>query len=80
MIVAQMEPDGAVALARFQLYRSFGGIYIEFFLTQEIQPRLPPLPYTSGMPNVGCCCRFLLLKPTTNCFYRCWYNVVAVST
>lgn len=56
MIVAQMEPDGAVALARLLNYIVAFGVYTTefFFDAGNPAPGSPLSPYTSGMLNVGC--------------------------
>jgi len=55
-IVAQMEPDGGVALARLLNYIvAFGSYTTEFFFDAgNPGPGSPLAPYTSGMLNVGC--------------------------
>jgi len=55
-IVAQMEPDGGVALARLLNYIvAFGSYTTEFFFDAgNPAPGSPLSPYTSGMLNVGC--------------------------
>ena len=55
-IVAQMEPDGAVALSRLLNYIvAFGTYTTEFFFDAgNPSPGSPLSPYTSGMLNVGC--------------------------
>lgn len=56
VIVAQMEPDGAVALSRLLNYIvAFGEYTTEFFFNAgNPAPGSPLSAYTSGMLNVGC--------------------------
>ena len=55
-IVAQMEPDAGVCLARLLNYLvAFGAYTTEFFFDAgNPAPGSPLSPYTSGMLNVGC--------------------------
>ena len=71
MLVAQMEPDGGVALARLLNYIvAFGTYTTEFFFDAgNPAPGSPLAPYASGMLNIGCAAAGSVVQSNNQLFF-----------
>lgn len=71
VIVAQLEPDGGVCLARLLNFIVAFGVYTTefFFDAGNPAPGSPLSPYTSGMLNVGCASAGSVVQSNNQLFF-----------